>query len=230
MLCFTLSLFSPHTWKDDKTKMEKVTDKGALPVSALISADSKLLGPNWFDSFPSEVIGDQKSHMCLLCWFLRGAGGWLSPTRLSSLLDRSIPEGSFTTSSMALMRRKATGCATWIQRTLPESKTWPRARMGWRSTSTPLSPFLPTRSCLCGIVGTLQKGCTTLILESWQWWISVSGLQNKKNVKCQSCQFCPSELITCCLIIWLHWLGQVGGLNQGLRRRGGVNFSAYFLL
>lgn len=54
--------------------------------------------------------------------------------------------------------------------------------MEWTSTSIPSSPSLPTKSCLCGIAETLQRGCTIPPPESWQWWTSVSGLQYKQGM------------------------------------------------
>lgn len=42
---------------------------------------------------------------------------------------------------------------------------------------------------------------TVMNLSKW-----ITEQQQQKNEKCQSCQFCPCELITCCLIIWLHHL------------------------
>lgn len=200
--------------------MEKVTDKACLPCFLPYFCWFKIT-PAKLISFSNEAVRDQKSH--LLCLFSEGLASFplhwgLSFPCLSSLLRRSIPEGSFTTSLMALMRRRATGCATWTQHTLPGSRTWPPVRTAWTSTSTPLSPSLPTRSFLCGTAGTLQKGFTTLILESWQWWISVSGLQKKKFKNASNVSSAPFALITCCLITWLHLMGQVGGLNSALGR------------
>ena len=150
------------------------------PVSSLISADSRQLRLNWFPFLMRQ--SGTRNHTCHVLASFPLHWGLYFP-RLSSLLRRSIPEGSFTTSLMALMRRRATGYATWTQRTLPGSRTWPPVRTAWTSTSTPLSPSLPTRSFLCGTAGTLQKGFTTLIPESWQWWISVIGLKKKKKIK-----------------------------------------------